>query len=151
MSDLREVLVQGGPRGLNQQITAGGHHLLADEPLDLGGTDTGANPYDLLIASLGACTSITLRLYADRKAYPLKGIQVRLRHQKIHAQDCKTCETKGGKIDRIEREIKLEGPLSEEQRQRLLQIADRCPVSLTLRSEVHIESRIVEAFTDSIT
>lgn len=142
MSELREVKVVGGPRGYNQQISAGGHRLLADEPLDLGGTDTGPNPYDLLLASLGACTSMTLRMYADRKAYSLTGIQVRLRHQKIHAQDCKSCETQSGMVDRIEREIHLEGNLSEEQRQRLLQISERCPVARTLQSEISIETRL---------
>ncbi len=143
MSELREVLVVGGPSGFNQQITAGGHRLLADEPLDLGGTDTGPNPYDLLLAALGACTSMTLRMYADRKGWKLSGVQVRLRHDKIHAQDCKNCETQTGKIDRIQREIRLDGDLNEEQRQRLLLIADRCPVSLTLRSEISIETKSV--------
>ncbi|MDL1873225.1 OsmC family protein [Deltaproteobacteria bacterium PRO3] len=143
MSELREVLVVGGPSGFNQQITAGGHRLLADEPLDLGGTDTGPNPYDLLLAALGACTSMTLRMYADRKAWKLSGVQVRLKHDKVHAQDCKNCETQTGKIDRIQREIRLEGDLSEEQRQRLLLIAERCPVALTLRSEISIETKLV--------
>lgn len=143
MNELREVLVVGGPRGFNQQISAGGHRLLADEPLDLDGTDTGPNPYDLLLAGLGACTSMTLRMYADRKGWKLAGIQVRLRHDKIHAQDCKTCETKSGKVDRIQREIRLDGELSEEQRQRLLQIAERCPVALTLRSEIAIETQLL--------
>jgi len=143
MNELREVIVKGGPSGLNQQILAGGHPLLADEPLEAGGTDTGPNPYDLLLAALGACTSMTLRLYADRKGFKLKGITVRLRHNKIHAQDCKACETKTGLIDRIEREITLEGDLTEEQRQRLLEIAGRCPVARTLKSEIDIEDRLV--------
>jgi uncharacterized OsmC-like protein len=142
MESLREVVVKGGPSGLHQQIVAAGHPLLADEPLDAGGTDTGPNPYDLLLSALGACTSITLRMYADRKGWNLKGVTVRLRHFKIHAQDCRDCETKEGLVDRIEREIHLEGNLDEAQRQRLLEIADRCPVSRTLKSEINIQNRL---------
>ena len=144
MVPMREVVVRGGPKGLSQQIEASGHPLLADEPLELGGTDTGPNPYDLLLAALGSCTSMTIRMYSDRKGWPLKGITVRLRHNKIHAQDCKNCETKEGKIDVIEREIILEGPLNEEQRQRLLVIAARCPVARTLESEIKIEDRLTK-------
>ncbi len=142
MKSLKEVIVRAGPSGLSQQIEAGAHPLLADEPMQLGGEDTGPTPYDLLLASLGACTNMTLRLYADRKGWPLKEITVRLRHDKIHAQDCKECETKEGFLDRIEREITLGGDLNEIQRQRLLEIADRCPVSRTLQSEIRIESRL---------
>lgn len=143
MSHLNEVLVQGGPSGFNVQISAGAHRLLADEPLDVGGTDTGPNPYELLLSALGACTAMTLRMYADRKGWKLTGVRVRLNHEKIYAKDCKDCETKEGKLDRIQRELQLSGDLSEEQRQRLLQIAERCPVALTLRSEIRIESRLV--------
>lgn len=143
MVALNEVVVRGGPSGLSQQIEAGGHPLLADEPLQVGGQDTGPNPYDLLLSALGACTSMTIRLYADRKGWPLKGILIRLRHSKIHAQDCKDCETKVGKIDLIERDIELEGPLNDEQRQRLLLIAGRCPVAMTLESEIKIQDRLV--------
>ena len=142
MTDFREVLVQAGPTGLNQQITAGGHRILADEPMELGGTDTGPNPYDLLLASLGACTAMTLRLYSDRKGWKLTGILVRLAYDKIHAEDCKTCETKEGFLDRIQREIELQGDLDHEQRDRLLTIAERCPVARTLKSEIVIESRL---------
>ena len=143
MSHLREVVVRGGPSGLNQQIMASGHPLVADEPLDLGGSDTGPTPYDLLLAALGACTSMTLRLYADRKGWPLTGTVVRLRHQRIHAQDCKNCETQNGRIDRIERELHLEGNLEESQKQRLMDIAKRCPVAQTLESEVVIPDKLV--------
>jgi Predicted redox protein, regulator of disulfide bond formation len=143
MSHLREVVVRGGPSGLNQQIMASGHPLVADEPLDLGGSDTGPTPYDLLLAALGACTSMTLRLYADRKGWPLTGTVVRLRHQRIHAQDCKNCETQNGRIDRIERELHLEGNLEESQKQRLMDIAKRCPVAQTLESEVVIADKLV--------
>jgi uncharacterized OsmC-like protein len=143
----REVLVKAGPKGLNQQIEANGHRLLADEPLDLGGTDTGPNPYDLLLASLGACSSMTLRLFADRRGWELRGIEIRLRHEKIHLQDCKDCENPNSKIDVIHREIKLIGNLTEEVRQRLLEIADRCPVARTLQSEVRIESKLMPLAT----
>ncbi|HEX5034288.1 MAG TPA: OsmC family protein [bacterium] len=138
-----EVLVKAGPKGLNQQIEARGHRLLADEPLDAGGTDTGPNPYDLLLAALGACSSMTVRLYADRKGYPLRGVEIKLRHEKAHLKDCQDCESPNAKIDLIQREIKLIGNLSEEERQRLLEIADRCPVARTLQSDIRIESRLV--------
>ena len=111
---------------------------------DVGGTDTGPPPYDLLVAGLGACTSITLRMYADRKGWPLEAIVVRLQHKKIHARDCEDCETRVGKVDRIERVIELHGPLSDEQRRRLLEIADRCPVHRTLHSEVKVETRLAD-------
>jgi uncharacterized OsmC-like protein/fermentation-respiration switch protein FrsA (DUF1100 family) len=123
---------------LQQEITAGTHRFLADEPVDAGGGDSGPNPYDFLLAALGACTAITLRLYAERKALPLDRVTVSLRHAKIHAADCETCETKEGMIDRIERGIVLEGALDAEQRARLLEIADKCPVHRTLTSEVDI-------------
>ena len=137
-----EVVVVGGERGLAQQISASSHLLRADEPLRFGGTESGPTPYDLLLSSLGACTSMTLRMYADRKGWPLEGVRVRLEHAKIHAQDCAECETKEGKVDRITAEIHLEGPLTAEQRDRLREIAERCPVHRTLTSEIHIETRL---------
>jgi putative redox protein len=137
-----EVLVVGG-RHLAQEIVARRHRLRAVEPEELGGADSGPTPYDLLVAALGACTGMTLRLYADRKGMPLEGVRVRLRHAKIHAADCERCETKEGRIDRIEREIEVLGDLDPVQRQRLLEIADRCPVHRTLTSEIAIESRLV--------
>ena len=137
------VIVRGGPTGLAQEIQSGNHHLKADEPTEFGGTDTGPTPYDFLLTALGACTSMTLRMYADRKEWPLQGVTVRLRHQKIHAQDCAECETRVGRIDQIERQIELVGPLDEQQRQRLLEIANMCPVHRTLRAEVLITSTIV--------
>ncbi len=136
--------VLGGPRGLAQQISASSHLLRSDEPRSMGGTESGPTPYDLLLSSLGACTSMTLRMYADRKGWPLESIRVRLKHDKIHAADCTDCETKEGKIDRITRQIDLEGPLSEEQRNRLVEIANRCPVHRTLTSEIWIETRLGE-------
>jgi len=138
-----EVVVVGGASGLAQEIVAHRHRLTADEPKEAGGTDSGPTPYDLLLAALGACTSMTLRVYANFKKLPLEGTRVRLRHGKIYAQDCATCETKDGKLDRIEREIEVIGPLTEEQRQRMLEIADKCPVHRTLTSEIEIVSRLV--------
>lgn len=128
-----------------QLISVGGKHLLtADEPASYGGDDSGPGPYDFLLAGLGACTSMTLRLYAERKGLPLERVQVTLRHGKIHAEDCATCETKEGMVDRIERVIELEGNLDGEARQRLMEIADKCPVHRTLHSEISIESRLKE-------
>ena len=137
------VIVRGGPTGFAQEVQSGNHRLQADEPTEVGGTDTGPTPYDFLLTALGACTSMTLRMYADRKGWPLEGVTVRLRHQKIHAQDCAECETRVGRIDEIDRQIELVGPLDEQQRQRLLEIANMCPVHRTLRAEVHITSTIV--------
>ena len=127
---------------LTQAIRAGHHRLLADEPVALGGNDAGPSPYDLLLAALGACTSMTLRLYASQKQWPLEAIEVRLTHDKIHASDCAECETREGRIDRIERDIRITGALDETQRQRLLEIANRCPVHRTLHSEVIIPTRL---------
>jgi putative redox protein len=125
-----------------QDIVARRHRLTADEPESVGGGDTGPTPYDLLLAALGACTSMTLRIYADHKKIPLEGVRVRLRHTKIHATDCAVCETKAGKLDQIERVIELLGPLTEEQRQRMLEIADKCPVHRTMESEIHVPTRL---------
>ncbi|HSE41030.1 MAG TPA: OsmC family protein [Acidobacteriota bacterium] len=123
---------------LKQEITAGKHTLIADEPIDAGGTDQGPDPYSLLLAALGACTSMTLKLYSRNKNWDLQNVTVKLTIEKIHAKDCEECQTKEGKIDRITREIKLEGNLSDEQRARLREIAKRCPVHRTLTSEVNI-------------
>jgi putative redox protein len=129
---------------LTQDVVIGRHRLTADEPLGAGGSDLGPNPYDMLLAALGACTSMTLRLYADHKKWPLERVAVRLSHEKIHAADCADCETRDGKIDRIEREIDLSGPLDDAQRQRLLEIAEKCPVHRTLHSEIKVASRLAE-------
>ncbi len=125
---------------LQQEITAGPHRLLADEPVRSGGLDSGPSPYDLLLAGLGACTSMTLRLYAERKALPLDRVTVRLSHDKIHAADCQNCETKEEMLDRIDRTITLTGNLDRDQRKRLLEIADKCPVHRTLKSEIDIRT-----------
>ncbi|MEZ4701950.1 MAG: bifunctional alpha/beta hydrolase/OsmC family protein [Rhodothermales bacterium] len=132
------VTARVGREGYVTEITAQGHALVADEPVSLGGTDLGPSPYGLLAAALGACTSMTLRMYADRKNWPLEGVVTRLRHEKIHAEDCASCEQKTGKIDRIDREIELLGPLDDTQKTRLLEIADRCPVHRTLHTEVSV-------------
>ena len=138
------VLVRETRRGqFQQEIITGRHRLMADEPVQVGGMDSGPGPYDLLLAALGACTAMTLRLYAERKQLPLRRTQVRLRHDKIHAADCADCETKEGMVDRIERAITLEGDLDAGQRARLMEIADKCPVHRTLESEIDI--RTVEA------
>ncbi len=135
------VIVRETQQGrLQQEIVVGAHRFLADEPVAAGGGDSGPTPYDLLLAALGACTAMTLRLYAERKALPLDRVTVRLRHGRIHAADCATCETKEGMIDRIERGIVLEGALDAHERARLLEIADKCPVHRTLTSEVDIRT-----------
>jgi putative redox protein len=123
---------------LKQEIIAGAHMFVTDEPVEFGGTDSGPDPYSLLLAALGGCTSMTLQLYARRKGWPLEKVEVSLRHTRIYAVDCEACATKEGKISRIERYISLTGPLSEEQRAQLLKIAERCPVHQTLVSEVSI-------------
>ncbi|HTZ03221.1 MAG TPA: bifunctional alpha/beta hydrolase/OsmC family protein [Xanthobacteraceae bacterium] len=123
-----------------QEVILGDHRLLADEPVTAGGLNTGPGPYDLLLAALGACTAMTIRLYADLKQIPLARTQVRLRHEKIYATDCAECETKEGKIDRIDLTIAFEGDLTAEQRAKLLDIADKCPVHRTLTSEVDIRT-----------
>jgi putative redox protein len=135
------VLVRetGGGK-FQQEILSGPHRFLADEPVKVGGLDSGPGPYDLLLAALGACTSMTLRLYADHKKLPLERVSVRLVHNRIHAEDCLNCETKEGMVDRIDRNITMEGPLDAEQRKRLLEIADKCPVHRTLESEIEIRT-----------
>jgi uncharacterized OsmC-like protein/pimeloyl-ACP methyl ester carboxylesterase len=138
----REVVVRETRDGKFQQIVSvGPHQLLADEPVAAGGDDTGLSPYDFLLAGLGACTSMTMRLYAERKSLPLERTTVTLSHSKIHAEDCAECETKAGMLDQIERVITMEGPLTADQRDRLMEIADKCPVHRTLTSEVRILSR----------
>src|SRR6201992_4218576 len=131
------TVTETGSGTYTQQIDAGHHQLVADEPQPIG-NDTGPTPYDLLLAALGACTSMTVRMYANRKGWPLERVRVTLRHSRIHAQDCADCETRIGWIDHIDRDIELTGSLDDTQRQRLLDIANRCPVHPTLTSEVHI-------------
>jgi len=139
------VVVEGGPRGFTASLRAGGHHLLADEPESAGGSDAGPDPYELLLMSLGACTTMTLRMYADRKAWPLEAVRATLRHEKVHAADCAECEAREGRIDVIDRDITLGGPLEDAQRTRLLEIADMCPVHRTLHSEIVVRTREISA------
>jgi putative redox protein len=124
---------------LKQQITAGTHNLIADEPRESGGSDAGPDPYSLLLSALGACTAMTLQIYAKRKDWPLERVEVSLRHARIHAADCGDCATKQGSLDQIDRFISLSGPLTAEQKARLLEIAQRCPVHKTLTSEISIK------------
>jgi putative redox protein len=136
------ITARTGRGGFLTEILDNRHSLIADEPVTVGGTDQGPTPFDLLVAALGACTSMTLRMYADRKGWPLEAATVRLKHEKIHASDCEACEIREGMLDRIEREVEIEGPLDGDQKQRLLQIADRCPVHKTLTSEVEIKTHL---------
>ena len=131
-------VVEAGEAKFAQRVYAGHHRLRADEPVSAGGTDTGPGPYELLLAALGACTSMTVRMYAAQKQWPLERVSVDLRHDKVYAIDCAECEITDGKIDKIERAITLEGNLDDAQRQRLLEIAKKCPVHRTLHSEVWI-------------
>ena len=138
----RSVLVRGLAAGFAQTIAVGPHILKGDEPAGLGGGDSGPGPYDFLLAALGSCTSMTISMYARRKQWPLDEVRVTLTHTKIHAEDCADCETKAGLLDRIEREIELIGNLSAEQKDRLLEIANKCPVHKTLTSEIRVISRL---------
>jgi uncharacterized OsmC-like protein len=141
----RQVVVQETRASKFQQtVSIGPHRLLADEPAAAGGEDSGPGPYDFLLAGLGACTSMTMRLYADRKALPLDRVTVTLKHGKIHAQDCAECETKDGLLDQIDRVIAMDGALDAEQRRKLLEIADKCPVHRTLHSEIRIVTRAAD-------
>jgi len=140
-ADEGEVIVrEAGTGKFAQLINASGHNLRADEPQSMGGDQSGPSPYDLLLAGLGACTSMTLRMYADLKKLPLEQVTVRLTHDKIHAEDCADCATNGGKVDWITRSIAMKGDLDEDQRARLLEIADKCPVHRTLHGEIRVET-----------
>jgi putative redox protein len=141
----RSVFVHSGSLRYDQNISVGSHVLQADEPSDYGGNDVGPIPYELLLAALGACTSMTVQMYAERKQWPLRGVQVSLSYAKVHAQDCAECETKVGMVDRIKLGISFTGDLSEEQQRRLLEIANKCPVHRTLVSRVHIDARLLGA------
>lgn len=138
-----DVIVWGDGNGFAQQIVAGPHRLRGDEPKSVGGSDTGPSPYDFLLAALGSCTSMTVGMYARKKKWPLERVTVWLRHSKIYAADCSECETSEGMLDRIERGVRFEGPLSAEQRSRLLEIANKCPVHRTLTSEINIRTRLL--------
>ena len=133
-----DVVVRGNARGFLQEVVSGKHNLRADEPVSAGGTDAAPGPYDYLLIALGVCTSMTVGLYARRKQWPLENITVSLRHSRIHAKDCEECETKEWMLDRIDTYIELTGPLTAEQRAKLIEIAGKCPVHRTLKSEIDI-------------
>jgi putative redox protein len=133
-----DVVVRGNAGEFLQEIVAGKHHLRADEPVSDGGKDAAPGPYDYLLIALGVCTSMTVGLYARRKEIPLENITVSLLHSRIHAKDCEDCETKAGMLDRIDAQIELTGPLTLEQHSRLMEVAQKCPVHRTLKSEIDI-------------
>jgi uncharacterized OsmC-like protein len=140
-----DIVVRGDVRSFKQEIVAGKHRLVADEPVSAGGGDAGPDPYDYLLTSLGVCTSMTVGLYARRHQFPLENITVSLRHSRIYATDCEECETKDGMLDRIDVEIELTGPLTAEQHAKLMEIAAKCPVHRTLTSEINIRLRATDA------
>jgi putative redox protein len=140
--ETREVVVEHQGPGFEQSVTAGPHRFSLDEPVRYGGKDGGPNPYDLLLAALGGCTSMTLVMYARRKGWPLEKVTIRLRHLRVHAEDCADCEDRSRYLEQVERTITLDGPLSDDQRQRLLKIAELCPVHKTLSAPLHIVSSL---------
>jgi putative redox protein len=141
VTDEREwITASVGPTGFRTEVTAGGHHFFADEPVALGGTGTGPTPYEILLGALGSCMAMTLRMYADRKRWPLHGVRIHLRSERAHEKDCERCEEEEVGLPRVARRIELAGPLSDEQRDRLHQIADRCPVKQTLQRGLVVET-----------
>jgi putative redox protein len=139
-----DIVVRGDARSFKQEIVAGKHHLVADEPVSAGGGDAGPDPYDYLLTSLGVCTSMTVGFYARRNKFPLENITVSLWHSRIHTRDCEECETKEGMVDRIDVEVELSGSLTAEQHAKLMDIAQKCPVHRTLTSEINIRLRAAE-------
>lgn len=140
-----DVVVRGNAASFLQGVVTGSHHLQGDEPVDVGGGDAGPGPYDYLLVALGTCTSMTIGLYARRKKWPLEEITVSLRHSRIHAKDCEECETKEGLLDRIDLDVQLTGALTPEQHSKLMEIAGKCPVHRTLKSEIDIRIKQGEA------
>ena len=139
--EVPHIVVHGSAGNFQQEITAGKRHLVADEPVSVGGGDAGPDPYDYLLTALGACTSMTIGLYARRNHLPLENVTVSLWHSRIHARDCEECETKEGTVDRIDVRVELTGSLSAEQHAKLMEIAAKCPVHRTLTSEINIRLR----------
>lgn len=138
---MKEVVVKF-LKNYQQEAITGQHNLIIDESKDVGGDGKGPDPYDLLLSALGGCTSMTIMMYAKRKGWPLDGVQVKLNHEKIHATDCDECAIKEGKLDEIKKTIFLKGDLTQEQKERLLEIAERCPVNRTLTTECHVVGRL---------
>ena len=139
-----DIVVRGDARSFKQEITAGKHRLIADEPVSAGGGDAGPDPYAYLLTALGVCTSMSIGLYARRKEFPLENVTVSLWHSRIHASDCEECETKEGMLDRIDIDVELTGPLTAEQHSKLMEIAGKCPVHRTLTSEINIRLRAAD-------
>jgi putative redox protein len=138
----QQVGIHLGPEGFTTDVVAGRHRMIADEPISVGGQNLGPSPYDLLLASVGTCTAMTLRMYANRKKWNLEEVEVHLSHSREHIKDCEECETSESKIDVIKKEIKVSGDLDAEQVNRLLEISARCPVHRTISGKVHFESEI---------
>ena len=136
----RWVTATIGPKGFRTDVSAGKHTLVVDEPLAVGGTDAGPTPYEFLLSSLAGCTLMTLRMYADRKGWPLEGAKIQLRSGRSHELDCEKCETEKVGIGHIQRRLDLTGPITDEQRFKLLSIADRCPIKQTLERGIHVEN-----------
>lgn len=134
------VTVETANGKFQQKVSAGNHDLLADEPVSFGGTDTGPTPYDYLLTALGSCTSMTIKMYADRKKWPLESVHIELEHSREHVEDCSTCSNDENRIDVIDRSIILRGDLSDDQRAKLMEIADKCPVHRTLENRIDIHS-----------
>jgi len=136
------VHIHLGDTNYKTSLSAGNHEIFADEPEEMGGGNSGPDPYDLLLMSLGSCTAITLRMYAERKKWPVEDIYVELRHFKDHAADCEDCDEKSAKIDKIEKEIIVKGDLDSEQLDKLLEISHKCPVNKTLKGDIEMDSTI---------
>ena len=141
----RSVVVEAGRLRYEQSVLVGPHLLQGDEPVSVGGSDVGPNPYELLLAALGTCTSITVRMYADRKQWPLESVHIELSYARVHADDCIACDKEQKLVDGIEMELRFRGELSESQRQRLTEIANKCPVHRTLESTIPIRARLAPA------
>jgi len=148
-SNPADVIVRGKASGFLQEIQSERFHLQADEPTSVGGSDLAPTPYDYLLAGLGACTSMTIALYARKKKWPLEDVQLALHHSRIHAKDCADCETENGMLDNIELKVELTGPLTAEQREKLMEVASKCPVHRTLKSEIRIKVSPSEVSADS--